>query len=111
MRNKHRYNHFYICGVYLEEGDVTPIAYKLGITSYDPTEYNSKRLGFHHKVIYSFQTTKFNSKKIELVLKRNIQCGYLGKEFYGAGHTETIKPSQLPEVVNLVISLCDYDNE
>lgn len=111
MKNKYRYNHFYICGVYLEQDDIEPIAYKFGITSYNPEQYNNKRIGFYHKVIYSFATTKFNSKAIEHGIKRNSNCGYLGKEFYGNGHSETIKPSDLPRLIKLIWSLCDYDNE
>ncbi|WP_148675055.1 hypothetical protein [Klebsiella variicola] len=111
MDNKYRYNHFYICGVYLNSDDVTPIAYKFGITSYNPQEYNDKRKFFIHRVIYSFATTKYNSKYIENAIKSNINCGYLAREFYGNGHTETIKTSELSKMVKMIWTLCDYDSE
>lgn len=104
MKNTYykRFNYFYIYGVYINKDDKHPIAYKLGKTSYDPDKYNTQRLGFTHKKVYVFESNKNEIKEIELFMKRTIQCGYLSKEFYGAGYTETFKPSLLPIVTQYI---------
>lgn len=88
------------------------IGYKFGVTKNikQRISIQKSKSKLSHKLIFKFEDNGKNVLEIEKYIKQNINSGYLDKNIFPDGFTETISPNDILMLENIVIDFLTGEN-